>query len=227
MALLTLPLLTASLYLANQVNAVELSICENLQEPLSPWKKIRSMFCLARRQGSTMGGSRLCLISPFRSKYSYLIWHQQPWFIWQGQVKNLKVIDVETQELSWNYPVKQQRTLLYNGSTLQTGKEYEYRIDYEEVGMGGSTELKTMIGHFKVMGKEEQQKINELLKAKNLVYSRESLSAAEREEKAIKRAMFFSEQGLFAEVARELYSLPDPSPKLKKDIEQIEADFCQ
>ncbi len=211
---------------AEKNSAVGVTIAQNKQENKSAWDLVAEIFSRKKKEGGTMG--EFCSISP--NINAYVTWSDRPLFVWEGTVKEIKVLLPGNDTALWTYVVKgNEKQVLYNvdntGQSLQTGKEYSYLVMYEAIGNEGKKITDSKSIPFQVMEDEKRQEIAAQLEALN--NQNNTMTA---EELAIKRSIFFGdfkEEDLFLDVVREVFSVSGESPEWKNMTQKIRSEFCQ
>ncbi|NEP14150.1 MAG: hypothetical protein F6K14_28940 [Symploca sp. SIO2C1] len=165
------------------------------------------------------GGSRrdsFCPIWPSNGDPDLLeIWHERPLFIWQGTVREIEVRLPATESAIWRYEVvEDEQQVFYEGPELQPGEEYDYWVRYEVTEEGETTTDEKTIPF---IIKEERETI-----AKELM----RLEGASEEEKALARAEYFAEQGLWSDFMWEVFGVANPSVEWQKALEEIRKESC-
>ena len=174
------------------------------------------------------GGSRgnlgdLCLISPNTlvntesSENSYgkyvTIWHQNPLFMWQsGSIS--KIILKNDAGVQWEKTLEpSSRYIFYDGKPLELGKTYKLIVFAPH---------ETELYQIKVVNSEQHQQITADLLTKPL-----EAKGVNPEEIALVKANYFLERQMWSDVLWELYSIPNPTDKLKTTLEQVNNhNFC-
>jgi len=168
------------------------------------------------------GGSRgdFCSIWPNGDDPDLLrIWNARPLFVWKGTVKRIEVRLPGSGTALWSHDVtKNEQSVLYTGSALQPGEEYDYWVMYE-TSYKGETKTNIQTIPFEIMKPEERYQVEAELAA--LKDQSETLSA---EEIALQRAKYFAEHKLWSDVVIEIFSVPNPSSELASVIEKIRAE---
>ena len=183
-----------------------------------------------RRTKST-GGSRgpekppICMMVPgglynpeTNKKIAFKVWNDRPLFLWQREMLGIEVRHGRSNRLIWSQSLKSNQTsIIYAGEPLQSGQVYFWR----ESGVFNELSPKLF---FKIMDAEESVDITAELEE---LESRFKAEEANEEKIRLERVNFFVENKLWADALREIYSIPNPSPKLIEMRKKIQAhDFC-
>ena len=217
-------LLLTSLILVNIVPAT-IQAKENTSTPAesSPQstsiiKAILSLFKSTEKRFITRG-DEVCLISPGNAG-EQLIWSDRPLFVWLGTIPESEINLVEAsksllkeKELVWMKTVPENsQTMVYTGDKLEPGT-YEW-----ELVSNNATYRQTIT----LMEDSERKAIAaELTNLENKLDDDATL-----EDIAIARADFFTRKQLGYDALQQLYSVPNPSDRLKSQINEIEQYFC-
>jgi hypothetical protein len=169
-------------------------------------------------------GSRgnLCAIAPVPVNQTALVWNQTPMLLWQGTVGRVE-IHWQQQNQRWRQQVLGQQPLpgqmdwvVYQGAPLQPGQGYYWLIFDAQ-----SRPIARL--PFQVVA-AEREAIAADLRQLELRLKRQKASL---EEIAQRRAHYFADRQLWADVLQEALSVPNPSPALNQFLQAIPEQFCQ
>ena len=218
---LQLKLLLISLFAVNIVSInvrAEKNTSENSQRSTSILEAILSLFKSPESRFITRG-DEVCLISP-GNLGEQLIWSDRPLFIWQGKIPESEINLTKSAEnfgegeLVWTQTVPETtRSIAYTGEDLQPGSTYDWELISD-----GTTYRQTIT----LMGESQQEAIAaELAALENRLDD-----GATKEDIAIAKADYFIRQKLGYDALQQLYSVPNPSPRLTAQITEIEQHLC-
>ena len=147
-----------------------------------------------------------------------LVWSTQPVFFWKGEMKGIEVRHIRSDKLMWSQNLEPTtNSIIYQGEPLQPGKAYFWREilpDKEALSRRS----------FRMMKAEDRDRISAELKQLESKLKTEGVSA---DQIVLRRVEYFADKELWSDVFREIYSVQNPSPKLKELIKQIQGhDFC-
>lgn len=154
---------------------------------------------------------------------SLQIWDLNPVFVWQGEWSQLEVFHSRTHEVLLSQVLAPEaRHLAYSdvedALSLEPGGSYYWKLSREASGEESATFGETS---FRTLDQEKRLALETELA--------NELDSADTPEQALsKRVNFFVEQGLWADVFRELHTadeLPAELETLKSDI--ADHDFCE
>ena len=81
------------------------------------------------RDPPTISRGGVCLVTPTDIGGSNAIWHDQPVFVWQGAIAQLRVIDATTESVLWEYnPSLRETQATYLGEPLQASRRYRWQV---------------------------------------------------------------------------------------------------
>jgi hypothetical protein len=154
----------------------------------------------------------VCMVSPDAPSVTRTIWSDRPVFIWQGKVREIKVLvdgntDIWHQQLNQN-----QQSITYTGKPLNPGETYDWMVNNNQ------------FVSFKIMDKRERDRIT--LDLRN-IENRLKSTGANIEAIAYAKANYFADKNLWSDVLQEIYSVPKPSPELKQLRRDITQKLCQ
>ncbi|MCU0533503.1 MAG: DUF928 domain-containing protein [Hydrococcus sp. Prado102] len=200
------------------------------KEPKSIWETIWNLLT-AREQRNMASRGNLCPITGLLEKQN-VIWSDRPLFLWQGtgiiEIKVYAPFDPNTDEkLLWSQKVKTEdktnpfNGIPYNGEQLQSGKSYDWELIYlDEKGRQETTNKLT----FQVMKSPERDRISAEL---NTLQTQLQAEGATTEEIALQRANYFAERDLWSDALQEIYSVPNPSPDLINNYNNLLTSVCK
>ena len=191
------------------------------------------LFVLERKKEPGGGRGEICPIAPQTWVNSndenaalepVKVLSSQPLFFWEinNRSNDIKIQGIEVFEDSeiikdpiWKADIPNGKThILYQGEPLKPGKVYYWRL----IAIGAKKQT-----YFQVL--PEQNRIQEELKTRENQLQSQGASV---EEISIEKAHYLSEQGLWSDALRELFSVANPSAELQKNIQQILAhNFCE
>lgn len=188
------------------------------EKSLSIWVSIyRSIFKrreppINPRNGGSRPPSSVCMLSPDAPSVTRTIWSDRPVFIWQGKVREIKVMvdgntDIWHQELNHN-----QQNITYTGKPLNPGKTYDWMVNNNQFVT------------FKIMEQQERDRIT--LDLRN-IENRLKSNGANIEAIAYAKANYFADKNLWSDVLQQIYSVPKPSPELQQLRQDITQKLCQ
>jgi Domain of Unknown Function (DUF928) len=176
-----------------------------------------------RGKGGNSGGrpiGTLCLITP---GVDTVLWTTKPLFVWQGSYDVIGVRPKGDYPILWGEiaPAQNQsvKRLSYPNQPLEPGKTYEWVFFVDE---NRRSPLNPVA--FRVMGAKERAAIDKDLQA---LETRLKSQKVTQEAIALQRTNYFAEQGLRADALQEIYSVKQPSAKLKQVMRDIEKQVCQ
>lgn len=186
------------------------------------WNKLRRQ----RRAGGGRGA--ICAIAPVKlvdsdssnSKQGEIleIWSDRPLFLWNipdGTVTRIELSRQVDKGAFWDRPIKGETRVAYDGA-LQPGQSYVWKLSAL-----APYPIETSVV-FQVMEPERRDRITAELTALE-----EQFKGASAEKIALEKANYFTEQELWSDALRELYSVPKPSAELMDAIALLQAhDFC-
>ena len=217
-------LLLTSLVLANIVPAIQArentsTPAESPQQSTSILKAILSLFKSTENRFVTRG-DEVCLISPGNAG-EQVIWSDRPLFIWQGKIpeSEINLVEVpknllEEEQLVWMETVPENiQSIAYTGDALKPGITYKWKLISNDTIYNQTITL---------MEESEREAIAaELTDLENTLDDDATV-----EDIAIERADFFTRKQLGYDALQQLYSVPNPSDRLKTQINEIEQYFC-
>ncbi len=176
--------------------------------------------------------SLICPISPGLIE-TYLVWHDRPLFVWQGEGAQIRVRDHESQAVLWTQSLKAtDRQIAYNGKEpLQPGKLYQWQL----LGTESSSSDRNHWTTFKVMPASDRDKIQADLQT---LEQKLRATRADQEEIALKKADYFLNYKIkqqidknealnpWSDVLQSLYEVENPSLSFVKQRQAYVADFC-
>lgn len=163
-----------------------------------------------RREGIRRSGE-LCPMSPGLVGTDQ-VWNNQPLFMWQGTVNQIVLKNFESGEELWNQPVDSTaQQIVYTGSVLPPGM-YQWELS-------NATSSSSFI--FEIIGGDQRQQI-----ADSLRELESQIGNKTAEEKALAKADYFMQQGLWSDAFQVLYSINDPSTEVKQAAQEIAAYVC-
>lgn len=190
------------------------------KQSTSIFEAILSLFKSPERRFISRGDG-VCLISP-GNLGEQLIWSERPLFIWQGKIPKSKISLTKSAEnsgekdrLVWTQIVSENtKTVAYAGEALQPGSTY-----YWELFSDGKTDGRAIT----LMTEFQREAIAaELTALENKLEN----DGATEEDIAIAKADYFVRQKLGFDALQQLYSVPNPSPRLTAQIIEIEQQLC-
>ena len=218
-------LLTAFLILANiipiTIRAEENTPTptESSQKSVSILEAILSLFKSPENRFVTRG-EEVCLISPGNIG-EQLIWSDRPLFVWRGKIPESEIDLVKAAESLldeeqhiWTEVIPENiQTIAYTGDTLKPGITYDW-----ELVSNDKTYRQTMT----LM----EQSQREAIAAELTALENRLDDGATKEDIAIAKANYFTQQRLGYDALQQLYSVPNPSPDLTEQITEIERHLC-
>ena len=216
-------LLLTSLILTNIVPAIQAqentsAPAKTSQQSTSILKAILSLFKSTENRFITRG-DEVCLISP-RDGGEQVIWSDRPLFIWQGEIpeSEINLVKAAKNLLEEEQPVWMEtvpansQTIAYTGDSLPPGT-YKWEL------ISNDTTYRQTIT---LMEESEREAI-----ATDLTALENTLDDdATAEDIAIARADFFTRKQLGYDALQQLYSVSNPSDRLKTQINEIEQYLC-
>ena len=144
------------------------------------------------------------------------IWSDRPLFIWQGNVKQIRLRQLGNREVLWSQIVNpDSHSIVYSGAALQPGQIYQWEL-VGQTNANTSSVFQVMVADQRVPIATQLQEIETRLQAEG--QSREAI--------AIQQAQYFADQGLWSDALQLLYAIENPSPKTTQVIQQIESALC-
>lgn len=163
-----------------------------------------------RREGIRRSGE-VCPMSPGLVETDQ-VWNDRPLFMWQGTVDQIVLKNFESGEELWSQPVRSTaQQIAYTGAALPPGL-YQWEV---------SNAVSSSSFVFEIIGGNQRQQIADSLRE---LESQTSNKTAE--EKALAKADYFRQQGLWSDVFQMLYSISDPSTAVKQAAQEIAAYVC-
>lgn len=215
-------LLLTSLIIANIIPATQAqentsTPADSPQQSTSILKAILSLFKSTENRFITRG-DEVCLISP-RDAGEQVIWSDRPLFIWQGEIpeSEINLVKAAKNLLEEEQPVWMEtvpansQTIAYTGENLQPGT-YKWEL------ISNDTTYRQTIT---LMEESEREAI-----AAELTALENTLNDATAEDIAIARADYFTRKQLGYDALQQLYSVSNPSDRLKTQIKEIEQYLC-
>ena len=198
------------------VVAEENTPTKNPRRSTSILEAIISLFKSPERRFITRG-DEICLISP-GNLGEQVIWNDRPLFIWRGKIPESKINLTEStgirEELVWMETVSENtQTIAYTGDDLQPGSTYNWELISD-----GETYSQTIT----LMEQSRQEAIAAELAA----LENQLDDSATKEDIAIAKANYFTQQKLGYDALQQLYSVSNPSPNLTEQIIKIEQYLC-
>ena len=177
-------------------------------------------------EGDPPKGSRpiaaQCLISPAVSgSIKTTIWHNQPIFVWQGELGHFKVVNTENEEILWEYtPSVGENYARYAGAPLHAGQAYKWQIYESE-----RSDSPLHFPKFEIVDAVTQQGIkNDLAKIdEDMGSDRETTN----ELLAISKAQYFIERSQAIDAIQMLFSVEEPTQDLAIAQEEILEQSCE
>lgn len=184
------------------------------------------------RRKKSKGGSKgsICLIVPQQLDEPVLkiqgnqeIWSLNPLFLWNirgGTTRKIELFEKGSNKILWSKEVSPGKTqALYDGKPLQPGSLYEWRIIAD-----APFPIKSITVNFKVM---ESDRIARISKELAQLEQRLKNQGANAETIALEKVEYFTRNQLWSDALREIYTLKNPSPRLKQLMQQIpSSDYC-
>ena len=199
---------------------------KNPQKPAPFWSNISQLlFSNKPPVKPRKGGSRgdLCIISPYASSDTRIIWSDRPLFLWHGKIKKIKVTDISNNTVIFSENVENTQQYTYTGQPLQPGQTYELDIF---LGESRATFVK-----FQIMESEERDRITAALKTlENKLQAKKShpeAIPAVSEAIALAKANYFAKLGLWSDVLQQAYSVQKPSLELDRMLKEIPQQLCK
>ena len=152
-------------------------------------------------------GGEVYAIAPSEIEGLNVIWRDRPLLIWEGAIARVSISDAETDDLLWSQEVSpENRWVAYAGDPLQPGHRYECGLCDRHGDL-----LTAQAVAFQVLGAKERERIASVLAEKGAALKAEDVSP---EAIALEQAAYFAEQGLWADVLIEAFSVNNPSADL-------------
>jgi hypothetical protein len=164
-----------------------------------------------RREGIRRSGE-LCPMSPGLVGTDQ-VWTDRPLFMWQGTVNRVALRNFDSGEELWNQPVDSTaQQIVYTGAALSPGI-YQWELS-NSTGSNSSF-------IFEIIGGDQRQQIADSLRELELQIGNKTT-----EEKALAKADYFMQQGLWSDAFQVLYSISNPSTEVKQAAQEIAAYVC-
>ncbi|MCX7592932.1 MAG: DUF928 domain-containing protein [Fischerella sp.] len=156
----------------------------------------------------------LCMVSPDApSEGIRIVWSDRPFFIWQGNVKEIALLQQGNEQELWRQNVLNTKHTTYTGTPLQPGQIYKWQV-YPNT----SSPTSPTFVSFQVMEAPQRNQItNEL----NKLEAQLKAKGAAEETIAQKKANFFADKQLWSDFMQQVYSVKNPSPELLKSTKDI------
>ena len=216
-------LLSTSLILINII-PTNIQAEENTSTPKSPKQQtsileaILSLFKSPENRFITRG-NKVCLISPGNIG-EQLIWSDRPLFVWQGKIGESEINLIKSaesfrEEVVWTQTIPENtQTIAYTGDDLQPGSTYNWELVSNDTTYRQTITL--------IEQSQREAIAAELTALKNKLVS----NGATKEDIAIATADYFIGKKLGYDALQQLYSVPNPSPRLTEQITEIEQHLC-
>ena len=164
----------------------------------------------------TISRGELCLLTPARPGQETMIWHQNPVFVWHGEIAKMEVVDSVTDTVMWQYaPTTEQISVTYSGETLQAGRLYLWRV-YDDIGSMSPT----VFPPFTIMFDIRRRLIaNGLAVAESKVEGEASA--------AIARTEYFALRGLPVDALQSLFLIESTSEELMEAQRETVRRLCE
>jgi hypothetical protein len=164
----------------------------------------------------TISRGELCLLTPARPGQETTIWHQNPVFVWRGEIARMEVIDSVTDSVVWHYePTTEQTSVAYSGETLRAGRLYLWRV-YDNI----ESTSPTIFPPFTIMSDIRRQLIaNGLAVAESKVEDKESA--------AIARTEYFALRGLPIDALQSLFLIESTNEELIEAQQETVNRLCE
>lgn len=164
----------------------------------------------------TISRGELCLLTPARPGQETTIWHQNPVFVWRGEIDRMEVIDSVTDSVVWHYePTTEQTSVAYSGETLRAGRLYLWRV-YDNI----ESTSPTIFPPFTIMSDIRRQLIaNGLAVAESKVEDKESA--------AIARTEYFALRGLPIDALQSLFLIESTNEELIEAQQETVNRLCE
>ena len=230
-------LLTALIVNVSLENPLRAAIKIENEVPLSQIKNrylslsLSNVVNIFRRKKPPKGGrGPMCLIVPqrlddpvYKAEGSQEIWGMNPVFLWHlksGNVRGIELFNKGSNEVIWSREIPEGKTsVVYDGKPLKPGNSYEWRII-----ANAPFRMKSIPAEFEVMEPQKRSSIAIGLKQKEQQLRKEGANA---EKIAMEKAKYFAKEQLWSDVVREIYTVKNPSAKLKQIMQQIpSSDYC-
>ena len=162
-----------------------------------------------------------CLISPAVPGTEATTWHNQPTFVWQGELGHFKVVNTENDEVLWEYtPSAEETHIRYAGVPLHAGQYYKWQIYESE-----HSDSAQYFPEFKIVDAETHQDIENHL----ATIDEEMASTPEVTDEAIaiSKAQYFIDESLEIDAIQTLFSVEDPTQDLVIGQQEILEQSCE
>ncbi|MGB3790657.1 MAG: hypothetical protein WA949_21800 [Phormidesmis sp.] len=151
----------------------------------------------------TISRGGLCLLAPARPGQETVVWHQNPVFVWRGEIARMEVVDSVSQAVVWEYePASGQTSAQYEGEPLQAGRSYLWQI-YGDI----ESTSPTVFPPFKIMSS-----IRRRLIANGLAVAESKVEGPEKS--AIARTEYFALRDLPADALQSLFLIESTNEEL-------------
>lgn len=167
-------------------------------------------------------GGEPCAIAPLGT-----IWHQQPRFVWQGEVRQIKLSRSPSGASQFDLAVTSKGEKLTSSAvspqSLAAGKEYEYKFEYKgKDGRYIRTQSSTIV---EIM--ENGQRRTEIAKALAAIEQQVPRNTKNRQEQvALQKADYFVKQNSRSDALQEIFSVSSPSSQLQVVQAEIVKSRC-
>ncbi|MEM8504531.1 MAG: hypothetical protein AAF716_15415 [Cyanobacteria bacterium P01_D01_bin.1] len=162
----------------------------------------------------TISRGELCLLTPARPGQEIIVWHQNPVFVWRGEIARMEVVDGVTDAVVWEYePSPEQISVAYAGETLRAGRSYLWRV-YDDI----ESTSPTIFPPFAVMSSIRRQLI-----ANGLAVAESKVEA----DSAIARTEYFALRGMPTDALQSLFLIESPNEELIEARRETVDRLCE
>ncbi|WP_071515484.1 hypothetical protein [Geitlerinema sp. PCC 9228] len=154
----------------------------------------------------------ICAIAPRNE-----IWHQQPVFVWQGELVKVEVQPRNRRDtVLWSQPVTPDDShVVYDGDPLQPGKAYDW---VAFLGENAVLEVPFQVSPYATRA-QHWGNVRDL-------ETKLQQQGANANEIALHRAQYFQQQGWRSDVIQEAFSVANPSEELQQVRRRWQTSIC-
>ncbi len=164
----------------------------------------------------TISRGELCLLAPARPGQETAIWHQNPVFVWRGEIARMEVADSVSQAIVWEYePTSGQTSAQYEGEPLQAGRSYFWQV-YGDI----NSTSPAVFPPFEVMSS-----IRHRLIANGLAVAESKVEGPENS--AIARTEYFALRDLPADALQSLFLIESTNEELVEARQETVDRLCE
>lgn len=216
--------LMAPVFLGASILPLGAAIAAEMETADQPWQPLLNLLIRQKEDKDPpliSRGPGLCIVEPFKRGLgkAEVVWSDRPLFVWQGQIQKIEVYEQNAKTPLWEQPIAStERSKSYTGPTLKPGKTYEWHI-YQV-----ASERAVAFISFRMMEAPDRDRIAQDLQALD---TRLKQTKASPEEIAMRRASYFADQELWADVLQQLMSVKDPSPEFALFMQELPGQLCE